>query len=115
MVDGNEYNVLLEKLRGSPIEVVYPSEGTPVIISPSAIMKNSKNPNAARLFHSWSFSKEAQQIGIDVGQLRTLRLDIPEPPTRKRLSEIKLMKDDPASVDQQVEEIKRRYLRLFKT
>src|SRR6476659_11335575 len=39
MADGNESNVLLLKEAGQPIEVVYPAEGTPSIVQPSAIFK----------------------------------------------------------------------------
>jgi iron(III) transport system substrate-binding protein len=115
MADGNEYNVFLEQKRGAPIEIIYPSEGTPLVVGPSGVMKNARNPNAARLFHAWSFSREAQQLMIDVGGLRSFHPDVVEPAGRKPLSDIKLMKDDPVSVDKQVEEIKRRYLRYFKT
>ena len=115
MVDGNEYNVFLEKARGAPIEIVYPVEGTPLVIGPSAVMKNAKNPSAARLFHAWTFTREAQQLAIEVGGLRSFHPDVKEPAGRTPLSAIKLMKDDPTAVDQQVEDIKRRYLRYFKT
>jgi len=115
MADGNEYNVFLEREKGAPIDLVYPTEGTPLVIGPSGVMKFAKNPNAARLFHAWSFSREAQQLAVDEGGLRSFHPDVVEPKGRKSLKEIKLMKDDPASVDQQVEEIKKRYLRYFKT
>jgi iron(III) transport system substrate-binding protein len=115
MVDGNEYNVFLEKEKGASIEIVYPTEGTPLVIGPSGVMKNAKNPNAARLFHAWTFSQEAQQLAVDVGGLRSFHPGVKEPAGRKPLSTIKLMKDDPAAVDKQVEDIKARYLRFFKT
>ena len=38
-----------------------------------------------------------------------------EPAGRTPLSKIKLMKDDPAAVDKQVEQIKQQYLKYFKT
>jgi len=115
MVDGNEYNVFLAQEKKSPIAIVYASEGTPLVIGPSGVMKNAKNPNAARLFHAWSFSAEAQQLAVTEGGLRSFHPDVKEPAGRTPLSQIKLMKDDPAAVDQQVEEIKKRYLRYFKT
>src|SRR3954470_11835941 len=31
MADGNEYNMFLEKEKGSPVEIVYPTEGTPLV------------------------------------------------------------------------------------
>jgi len=47
MVDGNEYNVLIAKEGGKPIETVYASEGSPIILMPSAIFKEAPHPNAA--------------------------------------------------------------------
>ena len=49
MVDGNEYNLFQLKEKGEPIEIVYATEGTPLIVGPSARLKNAPNPNAARL------------------------------------------------------------------
>src|SRR5262245_56094667 len=37
MADGNEYNMFLEKEKGSPVEIVYPTEGTPLVIGPNGI------------------------------------------------------------------------------
>ena len=115
MADGVEYVVLTQKKKGAPIELVYPTEGTPLVIGPSAVMKNAPNPNAARRFHAWSFTLEAQQLMADEGSLRSFHPGVKETDGRKPLSEIKLMKDDPAGVDKSVEEIKQRYTRYFKT
>ncbi len=41
MADGNEYNMFLEKEKGSPVEIVYPTEGTPLVIGPNGIFKNA--------------------------------------------------------------------------
>ena len=38
MADGNEYNLFTLKESGQPVEVIYPTEGTPFIASPSAVM-----------------------------------------------------------------------------
>ena len=67
MVDGNEYNALQLKEAKQPIEIVYPAEGTPMAVGPNGIFKNAPNPNAARLFQSYCFTPECQQLIIDVG------------------------------------------------
>src|ERR1700737_3861616 len=51
MADGNEYNIFQMKETGQPVEAVYATEGSPLIIGPNAIFKAAPNPNAARLFH----------------------------------------------------------------
>ena len=53
MADGIEYVMFQLKETGRPVELVYPTEGTPLIIGPNAVFKAAPNPNAARLFQSY--------------------------------------------------------------
>ena len=55
--DGNEYNIFQIKEAGRPVEPVYATEGTPLVVGPNGIFKNAPNPNAARLFQSFCFSR----------------------------------------------------------
>ena len=113
MADGNEYNIFQMKEAGRPVEPVYASEGSPMIIGPNGIFKNSPNPNAARLFQSFCFSREAQQLIIDVGGLRSVHPQTQEKAGRRLLKDIKTLKDDPVAVEQQSSAIKIRYTRIF--
>jgi iron(III) transport system substrate-binding protein len=113
MADGNEYNIFQLREAGRPVEPVYASEGTPVIIGPNGIFKNSPNPNAAKLFQSFCFSRDAQQLIIDVGGLRSVHPQTQEKPGRRPLKDIKTMKDDAAAVEQQGDAIKARYSKIF--
>ena len=114
MVDGVEYVALQTKESGKPVEPVYASEGSPLIIGPNAIFKNCPNPNAARLFQSYSFSPECQQLIIDTGGLRSMHPQTKEKAGRTLFKDIKTMKDDAAAVEKQSEEIKARYTKLFR-
>ena len=114
MADGAEYVLLLLKESGRPVEPVYATEGSPLIVGPNGVFKNAPNPNAARLFQSFSFSPEVQQLIIDVGGLRSVHPQAMEKPGRTPLAEIKLMKDDPAGVEKTSDEIKARYIKIFK-
>jgi iron(III) transport system substrate-binding protein len=114
MSDGAEYVTVLLKEAGQAVEAVYATEGTPLIVGPNGIFKNAPNPNAAKLFQSFSFTPEAQQLIIDVGGLRSIHPQAREKPGRKPLSEIKLMKDDAAAVEKMSEEIKAKYTKLFR-
>src|ERR1700716_2946930 len=53
MADGNEYNVVLLKEAGQPVEPVYPTEGTPTISGPTGIFATAPPPKAARLVQAW--------------------------------------------------------------
>src|ERR1700760_1002559 len=114
MADGNDYNLLLSKDEGKPVEIVYPSEGSPLIIVPSGVFRSAPNPNAARLFQSFFFSLEGQQMLVDDFAHRSFHAQIREKPGRQPLSAIKLLKSDPAAVLAQGEDIKARYAKLFK-
>jgi iron(III) transport system substrate-binding protein len=113
MADGNEYNILQMKEAGRPLEPVYASEGSPLIIGPNGIFKGSPNPNAAKLFQSFCFSREAQQLIIDIGGLRSVHPETREKPGRTPFKEIKTMKDDAAAVERKGGAIKSRYSKIF--
>jgi iron(III) transport system substrate-binding protein len=113
MADGNEYNVFQLKEAGRPVEPVYATEGSPLIIGPNGIFKSSPNPNAARLFQSFCLGREAQQLIIDVGGLRSVHPDTKEKAGRTPLKDIKTMKDDAAAVEKESDAIKTRYTKIF--
>jgi iron(III) transport system substrate-binding protein len=115
MIDGSEYVLLIAKEKGSPVEPIYPTEGSPSIVGPSAVLKDAPHPNAARLFAIYSFSIECQQLIVDVGALRSADTQVKERPGRPAFKDIKLMKDDPKSVESQVDDIKKKYLEYFGT
>ncbi|UPK07409.1 extracellular solute-binding protein [Bradyrhizobium sp. 170] len=113
MADGNDYNLVLLKDQGKPVEVVYPAEGSPLIIVPSGIFRSAPNPNAARLFQNFFFSAEAQQMLVDVFAHRSFHGEVKEKGGHVPLSSLKLLKADPAQVQAQSEEIKARYAKIF--
>ncbi len=114
MADGNEYNIFQMKETGGTVEVVYATEGSPLIIGPNAIFKAAPNPNAARLFQRFSFSPEAQQLIIDTGGLRSMHPGTKEKPGRTPFRDIKTMKDDAAAVEKMSDEIKAKYSKIFR-
>src|SRR6202163_1065334 len=89
MADGNEYNIFQMREKGRPVEPVYASEGSPLIVGPNGIFKDAPHPNAARLFQSFCFSREAQQLIIDVGGLRSAHPQAQDKAGRKALKDIK--------------------------
>jgi iron(III) transport system substrate-binding protein len=112
--DGVEYLIHQEKEAGQPVEPVYATEGTPLIIGPNGLFKAAPNPNAARLFQSYCFSPECQQLCIDIGGLRSVHPQIKEHTGRTPLGNIKTMKDDAAAVLKNGEQIKARYTKIFR-
>jgi iron(III) transport system substrate-binding protein len=114
MADGNEYNMFQLREKGDPVEIIYPTEGAPLIVGPNGVMKNAPNPNAARLFQNYCFTPECQQLIIDVGGLRSVHPAAKDKPGRRPFAEVKKMKEDPVGVEKEAEAIKARYTQLFR-
>jgi iron(III) transport system substrate-binding protein len=115
MADGNEYNVFLLKESGVPIEPVYATEGSPVVVGNAGMLKSAPHPNAARLFYHFMFSREAQQANSDFGGLRSFHPEVKEKAGRKSLKDIKLLYIDTAELEGQIETIKKKYEEYFGT
>jgi len=114
MADGNEYGVVLLKEAGQPVEPVYPAEGTPTISGPTGIFASAPHPNAARLFQAWLHTRETQQFFIDFTAQYSVHAQVQSKPGRRKISDIKLVKEDAVGLEQMTEEIKTRYARLFR-
>src|SRR6185312_3373489 len=114
MADGNEYGVVLLKEAGQPVQPIYPTEGTPTISGPTGIFASAPHPNAAKLFQAWLHTRETQQFFMDFTAQYSVHPQVTSKPGRRKLSDIKLMKEDPAGVEAHSEEIKTRYAKLFR-
>ena len=78
------------------------------------MFKAAPNPNAARLFQNWMHSREGQQLIVDVAcQYSAHRQTVDKPGIRK-LSDIKLMKEDPEGIEKGADDVKKRYAEIFK-
>ena len=114
MADGNEYNIFEISEKGGPVAPVYATEGSPLIVGPTAMFKAAPNPNAAKLFTAYCFTAECQQLIIDVGGLRSVHPQTKDKPGRTPFKDIKVMKDDPVAVEKMSDEIKQKYSKIFK-
>src|SRR5476651_474782 len=114
MADGNEYNIFEISEKGGPVAPVYATEGSPLIVGPTAMFKAAPNPNAAKLFCNYSFTQECQQLIIDVGGLRSVHPQTKDKPGRTPFKDVKVMKDDPVAVEKMSDEIKQHYSKIFK-
>jgi iron(III) transport system substrate-binding protein len=115
MADGNEYNVFLLKESGVPIEPVYATDGSTMVVGNAGLLKNAPHPNAARLFYHYMFTREAQQSNSDIGGLRSFHREVKEKAGRTPLAQIKVLNPDPAALESQVETIKKKYEEYFGT
>jgi len=115
MFDGSEYLALHLVAQGAPVAIVYPREGTPLIAGGGALMQAAPHPNAGRLFASFLFSREGQQLLVDRGHVCSFHPDVQEPADRLPLSQIKSLVTDPLEQEKAIEEVTRKYAEYFGT
>jgi len=112
-VNGGDYYYYQMKKKGNPIEVVYPKEGVPLVVSPTAITSFAPHPSAARLFTDFTFSREVQQVLADSEGLYTGHPEVKYPADKPKLSELKLLMADPDELEKRNEEIRKRFVEFF--
>ncbi len=79
---------------GSPVKIVYPSEGTSAVPDGVAIIKGSKNIENAKKFVDFALSKETQSLMSSQLSRRSIRNDVEAPTGLSALSEIKMVDYD---------------------
>jgi len=82
-------------VRGAPIKVVAPCEGTGYEIGSMSIIKGARNLESAKKFYDWALSAPAQALGAkaDAFQVPSNKSAV-TPPQAPKLAEIKLIDYD---------------------
>ena len=112
-VNGAEYTFYKTKKKGNPLEIVYPKEGVPLIVSPSAITAFAPHPTSAKLFTDFTFSREVQQVLADSEGLYTGHPEVTYPTDKPKLSELRLLTVEAEELEKRNEEIKKRFVEFF--
>jgi iron(III) transport system substrate-binding protein len=77
--------------KGKPLAVAYPSEGSILVATPSAVLKNAPHPNAARLFMEFLCGPEFNEILVRA-RYESMRADVKPLPGARPVSELKLIR-----------------------
>lgn len=101
------------KAKGSPIDYVWPEEGAIFIPSPVAIMKSSKNPEAAKVFVNYILSKEGQETLVKLGNFIPVRPDVAPPAGAPALDEINKLPTDWKAVQENRQDTKDKWADIF--
>lgn len=112
-VNGGDYTFYQSKKQGNPVEIVYPKEGVPLVVSPTAITSFAPHPNAARLFTDFGFTREVQQVMADSEGLYTGHPDVKYPADKPQLTDLRLLTAEPDELEKRNEEIKKRFVEFF--
>ncbi len=111
--NGGEYTFYQIRKKGNPVAIVYPKEGVPLVVSPTAITAFAPHPHAARLFTDFTFSRQVQQVLADSEGLYTGHPEVRYPADKPKLGELRLLPVDAGELEQRNEEIKTRFVDLF--
>ena len=101
---GADGSTLYSASRGNPLAIVYPSDGAILIIAPSAILKGTKHPNAARLFMEYLYSIEASQIDVKHFTV-PMRPEVPVAAGEKPVDEVKSFHPTNEQIDKGIPEV----------
>lgn len=100
------------KEDGSPVDYVYPEEGSPAIYQPAAIFEDAQDPEAARTFVDFLISEEGQQVAIDQSYV-PIRSDMETPDSVPALDEVDVMEGDVDELSENLEPAKERFGNLL--
>lgn len=64
-----DYMPIREKAKGAGIEFVFPKEGVSAVSEPVAILKTTRNPEAAKAFVDFVLSKDGQELALKQGYI----------------------------------------------
>ena len=104
---------LLESVqKGNPLAMVYPTDGTVLIIAPSSIMKGCKHPVAARLFMEFLMSEGASKIWVDHFN-ETIRPEVSVPAGSKSAKDLKIIRPTVEQITKGVPEVIKQWRETF--
>lgn len=109
LVDFMAFNA---KRKGAPIGFVFPNEGVPAVTEPVAILRTTKNPDAARAFIDFILSPEGQKLAVSMGYI-PVRADVGDPSWLPSGTKINLMPLDSAQILRNTAADKKRFSDLF--
>ncbi|MBG6164421.1 iron(III) transport system substrate-binding protein [Labrenzia sp. EL_208] len=101
-----------EKLKGAPVEFVFPEEGVSAVTEPVAILSTAQNPNAAKAFVDFLLSEDGQKLASSQGYLPA-HPSVAAPEGFPERKDIKLMEFDPAQALQQDQANKIKFTEIF--
>lgn len=107
-----DYLVARAKSDGSPVELVYPKEGVPVITEPVGIMANTDNEEASKAFVDFILSEEGQELAAELGYT-PIREGVDAPEGLKTLDEMTVLEADSVELLETRENDKAQFGEIF--
>lgn len=96
---------LFSKSRGNPLALIYPTDGTLMVPSPSAAIGNAPRPNAAKLFMEFMTGPAYSAVTRNF-YAESLRPEVPPPEGARPLDDLHLISPTPEQVENEIAEVK---------
>lgn len=99
---------------GSPVAMIYPTDGVPAVGAGTAILRDAQNPNAAAEFQDYLLSQEGQQFIADDNR-SAIRGDVTFSEFYIPLSELedRIVLIDPVAFEAELERVRREFESRF--
>jgi len=100
------------KAAGHPVKTLYPADGVFVIPSPTAVIKGSPDPNAAKLFAQFMIGDAVQNLFPADGGY-SARIDLRAPPGSPDLKTLNIIAVDDDYIEREGARIKKQFNEIF--
>jgi iron(III) transport system substrate-binding protein len=110
--EGADQYAWLDRKAGHKVQTIFPTDGAFVIPAPTAIIKGSPHPHAAKAFAEFMIGDTVQKLFPGEG-IYAARSDVEPPPGNPPLSQIKLMSVDYDSIEKEAKNLKTRFNEIF--
>ena len=110
--EGADQFAWLDRKAGHKVQTIYPTDGAFAISSPTAVIKGSPHPNAAKAFAEFLVGDTVQKLFPGEG-IYAARSDVEPPPGNPPLSQIKLLAVDYDFIEKESKNLKARFNEIF--
>ncbi len=110
--EGADQYAWVDRKAGHKVQTIFPADGTFAISSPTAVIKGSPHPNAARAFAEFMIGDAVQKLFPGEG-IYAARGDIEPPPGNPPLGQIKLIGVDYDQIEKDSAALKKKFNEIF--
>ena len=110
--EGADQYAWVDRKAGHKVQTIFPTDGTFAIPAPTAVIKGSPHPNAARAFAEFMIGDAVQKLFPGEG-IYAARGDIEPPPGNPPLGQIKLIPVDYDAIEKESAALKKRFNETF--
>lgn len=109
---GPSATTLRNKDKGNPLGVIYPEDGTLLMIAPSGVLANAPAPNAGKLYIEFLLEKEAAEINLKQRGESVIKGMKPLPGARP-LDDVKTTRPTLEEIQKGIPEVKEQFRDTF--